>query len=331
MSEEITPPRAVPTPPSEAPAPDTRAFGELRKELQEARNLIIKTDSLLKNLHAELRQMGRKQEQFEKSHKLTSVAAYVLFATIAVIGAFSFAKSEIRGAREESIANEARVKQLTQDLEKVKAVQDARRDASEKAVRVYDLLASEKEGPGLNQAMSQAIHLDRQLITPLESKAIDDRAAGMKAKVAIGALDRGSSAFRRNDYQTAAQELSRYLELVGKAEDGMTYFRLGNALSQMKEWQKAISPLEAFLKSTGGTKTAQYAGYLLGTAYEETGAMDKARQALERAAGLYPGSEFAPMIRTRLRRLNAAAGQTGPAAAPAPPAAPPTQAASVGR
>src|SRR5436309_2063144 len=84
-------------------APASRAFGELRREIVEARNLIIKTDSLLKNLHAELRQMGRKQEQFEKSHKLTSVAAYVLFATIAVVGAFSFAKSEIRGAREESI------------------------------------------------------------------------------------------------------------------------------------------------------------------------------------------------------------------------------------
>jgi tetratricopeptide (TPR) repeat protein len=276
--------------------------------------------------------MGRKQELFEKRHMTTSVAAYILFATIATVGAFAFARSEIRGAREESVANEARVKQLTQDLDKMKAAQDARRDASEKAVRVYELLASEKEGPGLNQAMSQAIHLDRQLITPLEAKAIDDRAAGMKAKVAQGALERGSSAFRRNDYQTAAQELSRYLELVGKAEDGMTYFRLGNALTQMKEWQKAIAPLEAFLKSTGGTKTAQYAGYLLGTAYEETGATDKARQAYDRALGLYPSSEFSSMIRTKLRRLNAASGQPAPATAAAPAAAPPaTQAAAVGR
>jgi tetratricopeptide (TPR) repeat protein len=327
MSEEISPPRAVPTPPGEAPVADTRALGELRKEIVEARNLIIKTDSLLKNLHAELRQMGRKQEQFEKSHKLTSVAAYVLFATIAVIGAFSFARSEIRGAREEAVANDARVKQLTQDLDKLRAVQEAKREASDKATRVYEMLASEKEGPGLNQAMSQAIHLDRQLISPLESKAIEDRAAGMKAKVAQAALDRGSGAFRRNDYQTAAQELGRYLELVGKAEDAMTYFRLGNAFTQVKDWQKAIGPLELFLKNTGGTKTAQYAGYLLGSSYEETGSAEKARQAYERAAGLYPGSEFAPMIRNKLRHLTAAAGgQVAPA--PAPPAAPQAAAAT---
>jgi tetratricopeptide (TPR) repeat protein len=327
MSEDISPPRAVSTPPGEASAPDTRALGELRREIVEARNLIIKTDSLLKNLHAELRQMGRKQEQFEKSHKLTSVAAYVLFATIAVIGAFSFARSEIRGAREEAVANDAKVKQLTQDLDKLRAVQEAKREASDKAARVYELLGSEKEGPGLNQAMSQAIHLDRQLISPLETKAIDDRSAGMKVKVAQAALDRGSGAFRRNDYQTAAQELTRYLELVGKADDPMTYFRLGNALTQVKEWQKAISPLELFIKNTGSTKTAQYAGYLLGSAYEETGSHDKARQAYERAMGLYPSSEFAPMIRTKLKHLNAATGGQM-TATPATPAAAPQAAAA---
>ncbi|MFL5388056.1 MAG: hypothetical protein ACJ79C_04960, partial [Myxococcales bacterium] len=250
MSEEITPPRPLNVvPPSEAGS-DAGPLAELRKEVVEARNLVIKTDNLLKNLHAELKQMGRKQEMFESRHWMTSIVAYVIFTVLIGLGAFSLSRAEIRVAREEASANESKVHQLTQDLEKLRAGEAARREASEKAARVYDLLGTEKEGPGLNQAMSQAVHLDRQLVSSLESKAIDDRAAGMKGRMAQAALDRGNRAFRANDWGTAAQELTRYLELEPKAEDNVVYFRLGNALTQTKDFAKAIAPLETFLKNT---------------------------------------------------------------------------------
>src|SRR5205823_14309714 len=179
--------------------------------------------------------------------------------------------AEVRARRREAAPSERKGPRVWRDRDRLRPREAARRDASAKAAHVYDLLGTEKEGPGLNQAMSQAVHLDRQLVSPLESKAIDDRAAGMKGRIAQAALDRGNSAFRRSDWAAAAQELSRYLELEPKAEDNVVYFRLGNALTQVKDFAKAIPPLETFLKNSGGTKTAQYAGFLLGTAYEETG------------------------------------------------------------
>ena len=136
--------------------------------------------------------------------------------------------------------------------------------------------------------------------------------------MAQAALERGNSAFRRNDWNAAAQELTRYIELEPRVEESMVWFRLGNALTQAKEHQRAIPALENFLKSTGGTKTAQYAGYLLGTDYEESGNAEKARQTYERALGLYPSSEFSSMIRGRLKRLGALQAT---AQQPAPPAA----------
>ena len=323
MSEESTPPR--PTPTSEVQPHHEQGFADLRREVIESRNLVIKTDNLLKNLHAELKQMGRKQELFEKRHMMTSVAAYFLFAAIATIGAFGFARSEIRSAREEAVVNDGKVKQLTQEVDSLRRSESFRKDASEKAARAYDLLGSEKEGPGLTLAMDQAMHLDRSQISRLEAKAIDDRAAGMKARIAQGALERGNSAFHRSDWATAAQELTRYTELEPNSEETMVWFRLGNALTQSKDFAKAIPPLERFIRSTGGTKTAQYAGYLLGTSYEETGSGEKARQVYERAFGLFPGSEFGPMIRGRLRRL----GQS--AAAQQPPTQPAAQAAAPAR
>jgi tetratricopeptide (TPR) repeat protein len=314
MSDEITPSRPPPSNPDVQTASE-RDLSDLRREVIESRNLVIKTDNLLKNLHAELKQMGRKQEMFERRHWMTSVVAYVLFAVLASAGAFGFARSEIRSAREEAAANDGKVKQLTQEVESLRKADGVRRDASEKAARAYDLLGSEKEGPGLTLAMEQALRLDRQQISRLEARAIDDRSAGLKVKMAQSALERGNAAFRRNDWQGTITELGRYVELEPKVEDGMIWFRLGNALTQSKEYAKAVAPLENYMKTAGTTKTAQYGGYLLGTAYEATGNTDKAKVAYERAAALYPGTDFATMIRNRLRRLGVLTGTTPPAAA----------------
>jgi tetratricopeptide (TPR) repeat protein len=320
MSEETLTPRI-----STAPAIDHGSDGEmaaLRKEVIEARNLVIKTDNLLKNLHAELKQMGRKHEEQEKRHWMTSVTAYIAMAVLAGAGAIAYARAEVRTAREEAQANEARAAALQKDAEKIKAADLVRRDASAKALHVYDLLGSEKEGPALNQAMTQALHLDRAQVSPLESKAIDDRAAGMKQKIAEAARSAGEASFRRQEWKAVSQELGRYVELEPKPSDNMIWFHLGSARVQTREFQGAIQPLENFIKGTGGTKTAQYAGLLLGQSYEEVGNPTRAKDVYERAVSLYPGSDFAPTIRNRLRKLASASAPLGtsPATAAAPKA-----------
>src|SRR5437870_8478622 len=195
MTDETSSTRSVP--PHVEPAGRDGDLSTLRKELIEARNLVIKTDNLLKNLHAELKQMGRKHEEQEKRHWMTSVTAYIAFAVIAGAGAIAYANAEVRTARSDAQANEARAAALQKDAEKIKAAEQTRRDSSEKALRVYELLGSEKEGPALNQAMTQAMHLDRGQLSALEGKAIDDRAAGMKRQLAEAARSAGESAYRR--------------------------------------------------------------------------------------------------------------------------------------
>jgi tetratricopeptide (TPR) repeat protein len=315
MSEEISTPRST-----------VKDLGEdsdsalLRKEVVEARNLIIKNDNLLKNLHAELKAMGRRYDEQEGLHRATSVTAYILFALIAVGGAVAYARAEVHTAREEAQVNEARAKALQQDAEKIKSGDQTRRETSEKAMRVYEMLGSEKDGAALSAAMQQAVRLDRKELSALEARAIDDRAAGMKVRIAEAALSAGQSAFRRQDWKAASEELGHYVELEPKVQEPLVWFHLGNARMQTHEFQGAIIPLENFLKGAGGTKTAQYAGSLLGQAYEETGNAAKAREAYERAANLYPGSDVATGIRNRLRRMDKSAAAAATAATGAAPA-----------
>ncbi|HUJ24841.1 MAG TPA: tetratricopeptide repeat protein [Myxococcales bacterium] len=327
MSEESSTPR-VSTPPaaeSAAPPPAHNEMASLRKEVLEARNLIIKTDNLLKNLHAEVKKLGDRAEEQENRHWMTSVTAYVVFAVMAAVAAIAYARSEVRSAREEAQGLEARAAGLQKEAEKIKAADQVRRDASEKALRVYDLLGSEKEGPGLNQALQQSLHLDRAQISALEGKAIDDRTAGMKARMAEAALAAGSTAYRHQDWRGTSDQLGKYVELEGAARvsDNQVWYHLGSARMQTREYAGAIQPLEYFLKSAGGSKTAQYAGLLLGQAYEETNNPTRAREVFEHALNLYPGSEFAPSLRNHLRKLGAMAGPiTGPTPTPPPPPAP---------
>jgi len=139
MTDETSSPRSLPPHGDGGRDGD---FSTLRKELIEARNLVIKTDNLLKNLHAELKQMGRKHEEQEKRHWMTSVTAYIGFAVIAGVGAIAYANAEVRTARSDAQANEARAGALQKDAEKIKAAEQTRRDSSDKALRVYELLGS---------------------------------------------------------------------------------------------------------------------------------------------------------------------------------------------
>src|SRR5438552_2098124 len=81
------------------------------------------------------------------------------------------------------------------------------------------------------------------------------------------ALERENSAFRHQDGQNTSVQLGRSVELDGKSAEPNTWYHLGQARIQTKEFAGAVVPLENYLKSAGTGKTAQYAGFLLGQAY----------------------------------------------------------------
>src|SRR5437764_13264024 len=84
------------------PKSDTeRGFEEIRKEVVESRNLVIKTDNLLKNLHAELKLVSKRQEEIAKKGWVGSAVAYGLFSALALVGSVMVANARVSSAREE--------------------------------------------------------------------------------------------------------------------------------------------------------------------------------------------------------------------------------------
>jgi len=153
MTDE-TSPRSVSHP---EPAAQDGDISLLRKEVIEARNLVIKTDNLLKNLHAELKQMGRKHEEQEKRHWNDQRHRLHRLRGDRRSGRHRLPPTPRSAPPAATRSQRGPRGRAAKGCREDQGQRAARRETSEKALRVYDLLGSEKEGPGLNQAMTQAM------------------------------------------------------------------------------------------------------------------------------------------------------------------------------
>jgi hypothetical protein len=106
-------------------------------------------------------------------------------------------------------------------------------------------------------------------------------------------------------------------------------FMLGNAYVQQRKYEPAIAPLKTFVEKDRRSKNREWAMTLLAQAYEQTGKPEQAAAVAREALGMYPVSQFTPMLKARLsaaKRAMSGDGSdagvtTGPTGAVAPPTA----------
>ncbi|MGZ6097819.1 MAG: tetratricopeptide repeat protein [Myxococcaceae bacterium] len=303
-----------------------RELAEIRREVIEGRNLVIRTDNLLKTLHSEVKAFGARQKEFERKQMLSSAAAYALFALLAggaAVLASGARASAANGERDKAVAE---LKTLTQSMDKERAEQAsiaaARRSANE-AYRMMTELPGDRRLEGIT-ALSK---VDQSKLDPLERQALADRAAALRHELGQTAFERGRGAFRRNEWAAATEDLTRFLAMQpSEPEQLEASFMLGNALVQQRKYEAAIGPLKHFVEKDRRSKNREWAMTLLAQAYEQTGKPDQAASVAREALGMYPTSQFTPMLKARLsaakRALSdgsdagVAAGTTGDATSP---------------
>lgn len=324
------------TTPQESPKKSDaeRSFDEIRREVIESRNLVIKTDNLLKSLHAELKTVSKRQEDFEKKTLFSSAAAYVLLAGLCL--GLSYFYFSARGATE--VADRKRVEaQLTEaraELQKVQASQASAARNKTQAMEVHRQLLQAR-GEQRLKAVEAYKALDATLLSDLEKWALSDRATALSQELGQSSFERGKAAFRRNEYSLAVQDLERFLSLNPSEEEALdAQFFLGAAYSQMRKPQQVILHLAKFVEKDKKSKTRDYAMLLLSQAYEQTQQFEKAIEVARAAIAAYPASEFLPGLKARLSAgkktgeaptvspVPAKAPDAGAAAAPTPAPAP---------
>ena len=286
---------------------------ELKREVIEGRNLVIKTDNLLKTLHAELKQVGKLQEEFERRQWRSSAVAYGLFAVLAGGGSLMWANARMEGTQGERGRLEQQVADLRTAVDLLKGEASTSRTASEQAAEAYRLMTA-LPGDERMKGVDALAKLDLSRVTPLEKKALEDRAEALRKEVGAAALERGRAAFRRSDYGAAEEDLSRFVAMSPGAEVSLELdHMLGVSLNQMKRHKDALPHLTRSVREDRKNKGREFALALLAESLEATGNLDKALEVAREAAGQYPESEYLPRYKSRIASVKRALADGGTA------------------
>lgn len=315
---------------SEQPKHDVeKELTEIRKEVIEARNLVIKTDNVLKNLHSEVKAVGKRHEDWQRRQWISSGVAYALFAILAAGAAImvSSARTSTLGNERERL--EKQITELSGQLEKQHAELAANQSAQRNAGEVYKMMTT-LPGDERLKGIDALAKLDTSRLSMLERQALSDKASQLRKESGDAAFERGKTAFRKNEMANVVTEMSRFLTM-NPPEDQMldASFFLGTAYNQLKQHDKAVPLLTRFVEGDKKSKTRDYAMLLLAQSLADTNQYDKALAVAREAAETYPASPYQPQFRGRIatvKRVMAgpeAGAPAAPGAAPAPaPAAP---------
>ncbi len=317
-----------------------RAIDDIRREVIESRNLVIKTDNLLKNLHAELKHHHEQedeivfpalerlgidaalieemdaehaamsdaldstaklmQEDFQKRQWISSGAAYAIVAALCVGGAVLVSSARTATAGAERDRLQKQADALTEQVAAQKAELNAQQQAQRTAGDIYRMMTT-LPGDERLKGVDALAKLDRSRLSALELQALNDRAELLRKEVGQTAFERGKSAFRRQDYPAAVAELTRFMAMNPNPEDSLdASFFLGASLTQTRKHEEAIPYLDRFVREDKRSKTRDYAMLLLAQSYDFSNQHEKAAEVAREALGTYPSSQFTGQLKGRL-------------------------------
>ncbi len=308
---------------------------DIRREVIESRNLVIKTDNQLKNLHAELKLVGKRQEDFQKRQWISSGVAYALFAALCITGAVMISSAQNASSTGERDRLQNSLGELTAKLNAQKAEMDANTAAVRSAADVYRMMTT-LSGDERLKGIDALVKLDTSRLSALEKQALNDRAALLRKEVGNAAFERGKASFRKNDFVGATAEFSRFLAMNPEEQDLLdASFFLGVSLHEQRKHEQAIPYLQRFVTNDRKSKSRDYAMLALASAYENTAQADKAVETAKEALSTYPNSTVLTQLKNRLASAKRALAADGGAATAAvgspanPQPAPATTAAAV--
>lgn len=301
-----------------------KALEEIRRDVIEGRNLVIKTDNQLKTLHAELKLVGKRQEDFQRRQWISSAVAYAVFAGLCVAGALAVSNARTASAGADRERLEKQVKDLSAQIDQLKVADVALASNERSASEIYKMMA-QGQGDDRLRGIDALAKVDQGKLSPFARLVLADRAVLLRKEVGATFLDRGRAAFRKQDYPATVTELTRFMAMNPVEDDAVeaSYF-LGAALIQTKKPEDAVAHLQRFIGGDKRAKNRDYAMVMLVQALDASGQRDKAIEVAREGANTYPASEFAGSFRSRLSRKDqpaaAAPSSTTPFAEPAPAA-----------
>jgi TolA-binding protein len=213
---------------------------DLKTEIVESRNLTIKTDHLVKNLSADVRQIGRRQEKYEKRYVFNSVVAYILFSVLIFAGLYLAFQSQVAREREAVLARDVRIADLHDRVAELEAELERRKDAEEQAYTLYRLVEDNRR----DEVLTSFPQARGKLVNRAEVELLRREVQRINEELALAAFEDGMESYRTRKYDKARDALLKSLGHIDKPVYVMELnYKLGMSQFKLKDYNSAAEHL----------------------------------------------------------------------------------------
>ena len=273
---------------------------ELAAQVDETRKQLIKTSNILGNLTAEVKAVGRAQQQDRRGLSLNSAAAYVLFVLLVASGFYFLYRGQVDRLDAEK---DALVREHAAALTKLAALREAeekRRRAEDKAAAFYRLSQSGQ----LHRALDQYPEVSQLPLSRVEAAVFQDWVARVKSRIAYTSYAEGMKAVGDKQWKQASAEFRTALKYIPHPplEASLRYY-FGVALMKLGSYREAAEELERALGVGAEKAVSHEIRYYLGTIYEQTARREKAVAAYKAYVKRFPATSYARVARRRIKEL----------------------------
>jgi TolA-binding protein len=274
---------------------------EIKKEIIQSHNLIIKTDNLITNLSAEIRQIQKKQESYERKYWINSVAAYVIIAALCFIGVYIGFEAKVDAVRKGRAQLEESLAAARAEAEELQQKLSVRAQQEKAAEHLLKLKREQRD----EEALKVAEQLDVNRLSPVLGRLVSRETEELRRDIGRTALDEGRSLYQRGYLKRAEQELDRAVAVAPPpAILADAHYLRAQLLLKMNKTARAA---EDFLAAVAAEPDADWADHALLQAagsLEASGDVPRALEVYQRLVKAHPDSRWVPQARRRIGRLS---------------------------
>jgi len=273
---------------------------ELKKEIIEARALIIKSNNILNSLAAEVRSIARRQAGYERRMSWNSIVAYVLFVALAYGGIrLGFEHQESQYLKEIGQAKKA-TEEVRKELLDLKNKTRGQVRDEKRLLELYQLIRTGK----MDEALAAYNKIDRSILTETEKSLFEDHMATIQGQLSIKKYNQGLDLVAKKKYPEAVAAFQESLELKKDAGHAPAVrIELANALRLQGKPREAIAVLQQLIDEQIDRELADDAYWYLAMCYAEAHQKDEARTVLKNLIRQFPDSQWVREARFKISDL----------------------------
>ncbi|MCB9547949.1 MAG: hypothetical protein H6706_19190 [Myxococcales bacterium] len=273
-------------------------LARLREEVVTARNVVNRTDNLIKTLGAEVKTVVDRQARTERRSFLNSIAAYVIFTALVFSGLYLTFETRVEKYQVDRQLQEKEVSGYKREIAELKA-DLGRWKQIERELMEFERLVKDgnKEAAVAKFSNLRAVRF---------SGLLEDLIVRFRAEVAEDKYKRGLELYNQGNFDKADEAFLKSLEYNAEpAHLGLLLFYQGMSALRLKDYPRAANLLREALGHDQEYKVRSEASYHLAYAHDRMGEKRTAKDLYFRFFDRYRQSPLARQARQRFEQLKA--------------------------